>query len=43
MPTTLVAHEQPISRIFSNDYVFRIPPYQRPLCVDDRAVKGTVR
>lgn len=30
MPTTLVAHEQPISRIFSNDYVFRIPSYQRP-------------
>ena len=30
MPTTLVAHEQPISRIFNNDYVFRIPPYQRP-------------
>ncbi len=26
----LTAHEQPISRIFSNDYVFRIPPYQRP-------------
>lgn len=30
MPTTLVAHEQPISRIFSNDYVFKIPSYQRP-------------
>ncbi len=30
MPTTLVAHEQPVSRIFSNDYVFRIPPFQRP-------------
>jgi hypothetical protein len=30
MPTTLTAHEQPISRIFSNDYVFKIPPYQRP-------------
>src|SRR5687767_12400445 len=30
MPTKLTAHEQPISRIFSNDYVFRIPPYQRP-------------
>lgn len=30
MQTTLVAHEQPISRIFSNDYVFRIPDFQRP-------------
>ena len=30
MPTTLTAHEQPISRIFSNDYVFKIPSYQRP-------------
>jgi hypothetical protein len=30
MPTTLTAHEQAISRIFSNDYVFRIPSYQRP-------------
>jgi len=30
MPTKLLAHEQPISRIFSNDYVFRIPGYQRP-------------
>ena len=30
MPTTLVAHEQAISRIFSNDYVFTIPPFQRP-------------
>jgi Protein of unknown function DUF262/Protein of unknown function (DUF1524) len=30
MPSTLVAHEQAISRIFSNDYVFRIPSYQRP-------------
>jgi hypothetical protein len=27
---TLVAHEQPISKIFSDDYVFRIPGYQRP-------------
>lgn len=26
----LVAHEQPISRVLSNDYVFMIPPYQRP-------------
>ena len=30
MPSTLVAHEQAISRIFSNDYVFKIPSYQRP-------------
>lgn len=30
MPTRILAHEQPISRIFSNDYVFRIPGYQRP-------------
>ena len=30
MPTSLVAHEQAISKIFSNDYVFRIPDYQRP-------------
>ena len=30
MPTTLTAHEQPLSRIFSNDYVFKIPSYQRP-------------
>jgi Protein of unknown function DUF262/Protein of unknown function (DUF1524) len=30
MPMTLAAHEQPIFRVFSNDYVFRIPPYQRP-------------
>jgi hypothetical protein len=30
MPATLIAHEQPISKIFSNDYVFRIPEYQRP-------------
>jgi hypothetical protein len=30
MPTTLTAHEKPISRIFSNEYVFRIPSYQRP-------------
>jgi hypothetical protein len=30
MPSALVAHEQAISRIFSNDYVFRIPSYQRP-------------
>lgn len=30
MPSALVAHEQAISRIFSNDYVFKIPDYQRP-------------
>jgi hypothetical protein len=30
MATKLDAHESPISRIFSNDYVFRIPGYQRP-------------
>lgn len=30
MARTLVAHEQPISKIFSDDYVFRIPGYQRP-------------
>ena len=30
MPKTLAAHEEPIARIFSDDYVFRIPGYQRP-------------
>ena len=30
MSSALIAHEQAISRIFSNDYVFRIPDYQRP-------------
>jgi uncharacterized protein with ParB-like and HNH nuclease domain len=30
MPQTLVAHEQPILKIFSDDYVFSIPDYQRP-------------
>lgn len=30
MSSALIAHEQPISRIFSNDYVFKIPDYQRP-------------
>lgn len=30
MPTNLIAHEQPILKIFSEDYVFRIPGYQRP-------------
>jgi len=27
---TLIANEQPIAKIFSNDYVFSIPGYQRP-------------
>jgi uncharacterized protein with ParB-like and HNH nuclease domain len=30
MPTTLNAHQQAVSRVFSNDYVFRVPSYQRP-------------
>lgn len=30
MSKTLVAHEQAISKIFSDDYVFLIPGYQRP-------------
>lgn len=30
MAKTLVAHEESLSRIFSDDYVFRIPGYQRP-------------
>lgn len=30
MSRTLVAHEQPISKIFGEDYVFSIPGYQRP-------------
>lgn len=30
MSKTLVAHEQPVAKIFSDDYVFRIPGYQRP-------------
>ncbi|HYD16454.1 MAG TPA: DUF262 domain-containing protein [Candidatus Nanoarchaeia archaeon] len=30
MGRTLVAHEQPISKIFSDDYIFTIPGYQRP-------------
>lgn len=30
MTQTLVAHEQPIQKVFSDDYVFRIPDYQRP-------------
>jgi len=30
MTTTLVAYEQPLSKIFSNDFVLSIPGYQRP-------------
>lgn len=30
MPKTLVAHEQAVSQIFSDNYVFHIPGYQRP-------------
>lgn len=30
MSKTLVAHEQSLAKIFSDDYVFRIPGYQRP-------------
>lgn len=30
MAKTLVAQEQPIQKVFSDDYVFRIPDYQRP-------------
>jgi uncharacterized protein with ParB-like and HNH nuclease domain len=30
MAATLVAQEQPIQKLFSDDYVFRIPDYQRP-------------
>lgn len=30
MPASLTAHQEPISRIFSDDYVFNIPGYQRP-------------
>lgn len=30
MSKTLVAHEQSLTKIFSDDYVFRIPGYQRP-------------
>jgi hypothetical protein len=30
MTRTLTAHEQPVSKIFSDDYVFTIPGYQRP-------------
>lgn len=30
MPRSLIAHESPISKIFSDDYAFFIPGYQRP-------------
>jgi uncharacterized protein with ParB-like and HNH nuclease domain len=30
MPSSLTAHEQSIKDIFSDDYVFKIPGYQRP-------------
>jgi uncharacterized protein with ParB-like and HNH nuclease domain len=30
MPAPLVARQEPIARIFSDDYVFTIPPFQRP-------------
>jgi uncharacterized protein with ParB-like and HNH nuclease domain len=30
MAKTLVAHEQAIQKVFSDDYVFSIPDYQRP-------------
>jgi hypothetical protein len=30
MSQSLIAHEQAIQKIFSDDYVFRIPDYQRP-------------
>src|SRR5438874_12060241 len=30
MGRSLIAQEQPISKIFSDDYVFQIPGYQRP-------------
>lgn len=30
MARTLVAHEQAVQKVFSDDYVFRIPDYQRP-------------
>jgi uncharacterized protein with ParB-like and HNH nuclease domain len=30
MAKTLSAHEQPIQKVFSDEYVFRIPDYQRP-------------
>jgi len=30
MATTLSAHEHPTQKIFSNDFIFSIPKYQRP-------------
>jgi len=30
MAETLVAHEQQVAKIFSDDYVFQIPGFQRP-------------
>jgi Protein of unknown function DUF262/Protein of unknown function (DUF1524) len=30
MAKTLVAHEQAIQKVFSDDYIFRVPDYQRP-------------
>jgi uncharacterized protein with ParB-like and HNH nuclease domain len=30
MSKTLIAHEQSLTKIFSDDYVFSIPGYQRP-------------
>ena len=30
MARTLVAHEEAVQKVFSDDYVFRIPDYQRP-------------
>lgn len=30
MSNTLVAHEQSLTKIFSDDYVFQVPGYQRP-------------
>jgi uncharacterized protein with ParB-like and HNH nuclease domain len=30
MPSKLAAHEEAIARIFSNEYFFKIPSYQRP-------------
>ena len=30
MPTAIHATEKPLSKVFSDDYSFSIPPYQRP-------------
>jgi uncharacterized protein with ParB-like and HNH nuclease domain len=30
MAKTLVAHEEPVQKVFSDDYVFHIPDYQLP-------------